>query len=146
MKKMLILFLIIFPVSYAEAQTPSQVYEEYNDRIIAGLSFEERLPYFSERRSAAMQNSLNETMKKYDMPRSEAIDALIKYPTGYVRCLSMSLVEEEITDNQATMTYANKDICDRDPALKIAQKRVITMVDEEGWKIDKIQMRFVSGP
>lgn len=93
-----------------------------------------------------MQNSLNETMKKYDMPRSEAIDALIKYPAAYARCYPISLIEEKITGNQATVIYTQKYDCKGDPIPNAPQKRRIKMVNEEGWKIDKITMVFESGP
>lgn len=146
MRKMLVLFLIIFPVSNAVAQTPSQVYEEYNNKMISGFSFEEKLSYFSKQKSEKIQNALNEAMKKYGLSRSEAIDASTKHPAAYGKCYPITLVEEKITGDQATVTYTQKYDCEGDPLPKAPQKRRIKMVNEDGWKIDKIAMVFESGP
>lgn len=146
MRKMLVLFLIIFPISNAEAQTPGQVYEEYNNKMISGFSFEEKLSYFSKQKSAEIQNALNEAMEKYDLSRSEAIDASTKYPAAYAKCYPISLMEEKITGDQATVTYTQKYDCKGDPLPNAPQKRRIKMVNEDGWKIDKITFVLESGP
>lgn len=142
MRKILVLFLIIFPVSYAEAQTPSQVYEEYNSRVISGASFEEGILYFSKRKWAKVEDAIAEVMKQGEKSRSEVIEIATTASQRIEKCMSISLLEEKITDDRATVIYTQKDDCNKDPSLTVADKRIIRMVNEDGWKIDEIEMAF----
>lgn len=142
MRKTLALFAIVFPISCAQAQTPREVYEEYRGREIAGLAFDGQSPYFSKRKWAEVEESLDEAVRQNNKSRAELMAFFSKFSQRIEKCMSITLLEETVTGNRAAVIYAQEDNCNKDPDVTVAPTRIVTMVDEDGWKIDEIEMTF----
>ena len=142
MKHIAALSLMLLLIACGEKKPPAEIYQEYNNRVISGLPFDEEIAYFSKRKALEIEEAIAKAMQQSNKTRPEIIAVFNSMAQKIEKCMSISLLEEMIDGNQATVTFSQKDTCNQDPDLKVAGKRIISMVDEDGWKIDEIDMAF----
>jgi hypothetical protein len=62
--------------SCSPEKSPSQVYSEYNDKVIEGISFEEDKSYFSKRKQIEVESKFPQYMKKMNKSKAQVIEFL----------------------------------------------------------------------
>ncbi len=125
-------------IGCAAEQTPSQVYDEYNARVIGGMPFEDEKAYYTKRKQDEVESRFPEYMKKMEKTREEVIAFYLEFSREHAKCKELRLVREAIDDGMAELEYAQTDICGNKPTTQ--EKQLIRMVNEGGWKIDDIEI------
>ena len=117
-------------------KSPSQVYIEYNSRVIAGLSFDDEKVYFSKRKQQEVESKMPQYMKQMTKSRNEVIAVYLEFSKSLAKCKEISLVSEVIETKKASLEFSQKDICGNESTS--TEKQVVKMVKEGGWKIDDV--------
>ncbi|MBV1909791.1 MAG: hypothetical protein KUG78_10755 [Kangiellaceae bacterium] len=117
-------------------KSPSQVYIEYNSRVIAGLSFDDEKVYFSKRKQQKVESKMPQYMKQMTKSRNEVIAVYLEFSKSLAKCKEISLVSEVIETKKASLEFSQKDICGNESTS--TEKQVVKMVKEGGWKIDDV--------
>ena len=115
---------------------PSQIYEEYNSRVIQGIDFDDEKAYFTKRKQEEVEAKMPQYMESMNKTRVEVIKVYLDFSRGLAKCKEIDLVKEEITGNTATLEYSQKDICGNESTSQ--EKQSIRMINENGWKIDDV--------
>ena len=115
---------------------PSQIYEEYNSKVIQGIGFDDEKAYFTKRKQEEVESKMPQYMKSMNKTRAEVIKVYLDFSRGLAKCKEITIVKEEITGNTATLEYSQKDICGNESASQ--EKQSIRMINENGWKIDDV--------
>lgn len=121
-----------------ESGSPSSIYEEYNGRVIEGISFEEERQYFSNSKLAEVEGSIQKYMAQMQKSRNEVIKFYLDFSHSVAKCKRIKLLKEEISAHDAVLTYAQVDTCGNHSEGKAAQ--TMRMVNENGWKIASIEI------
>lgn len=117
-------------------KSPSQVYIEYNSRVIAGISFDDEKVYFSKRKQQEVESKMPQYMKQMNKSRDEVIAVYLEFSKGLAKCKEISLVSEVIETEKASLEFSQKDTCGNESTS--TEKQVVKMVKEGGWKIDDV--------
>ena len=117
-------------------KSPSQVYIEYNSRVIAGLSFDDEKVYFSKRKQQEVESKMPQYMQQMTKSRNEVIAVYLEFSKSLAKCKEISLVSEVIETKKASLEFSQKDICGNESTS--TEKQVVKMVKEGGWKIDDV--------
>ena len=115
---------------------PSQIYEEYNSRVIQGIDFDDEKAYFTKRKQEEVESKMPQYMESMNKTREEVIKVYLDFSRGLAKCKEIALIKEEITGNTATLEYSQKDICGNESTSQ--EKQLILMINENGWKIDDV--------
>jgi hypothetical protein len=115
---------------------PSQIYEEYNSKVIQGIAFADEKAYFTKRKQEEVEAKMPQYMESMSKTRIEVIKIYLDFSRGLAKCKEIALVKEEITGNTATLEYSQKDICENESTSQ--EKQSIRMINENGWKIDDV--------
>ncbi len=115
---------------------PSQIYEEYNAKVIQGIDFDDEKTYFTKRKQEEVEAKMPQYMASMNKTREEVIKVYLAFSRGLAKCKEIALLKEEITGNTATLEYAQKDICGNESTSQ--EKQSIRMINEDGWKIDDV--------
>ncbi len=137
-KYIILLFIISQLIGCSSEKSPSQVYDEYNMKVINGLSFEEDKAYYSKRKQEEVESKFPQYMKQMGKSHTEVIEVYLNVSREVARCKEITLVSEVIDANIAILEYSQKDICGNESSSQENQK--IKMVNENGWKIDDIEI------
>lgn len=133
--------LILSLGACASPRDPSDVYEEYNQRVIAGMSFEEEMDYFTSRKRQEVEQQLPEMMSRTGRTRAEVIDVYQDFSRQMAKCTEITLAEERIEEATAYLVYDQRDTCGSESGTNEAGgKQSVRLVDEDGWKIDEVEI------
>ena len=119
-------------------KTPSQTYNEYNSKVISGLAFDDEKAYYTKRKVNEIELKFPQYMKKMKKSREEVIEFYSEFSREHAKCKELTLVRENINGNVATLEFSQKDICGNQSSTQ--EKQVIRMINEDGWKIDDIEI------
>jgi hypothetical protein len=117
-------------------KSPSQVYIEYNSKVIAGISYEDDKAYFSERKRREVESKMPQYIKQMNKSGDEVIALYLEFSRGLAKCKEISLVSEVIESDMASLEFSQKDICGNESTS--TEKQKIKMIKEGGWKIDDV--------
>ena len=137
--KSLSLFLIISVLIGCSAEKlPNQVYNEYNSKVMSGISYADDKAYYSKRKQQEVESKMPQYMKQMNKTRDEVIEVYLEVSRELAKCKEITLVNEVIESDTALLEYSQKDICGNDSASQ--EKQSIRMVNKGGWKIDDIEI------
>ncbi|TEU28647.1 hypothetical protein [Alkanindiges illinoisensis] len=117
---------------------PSTVYEQYNDKIIQGISYEEEKSYFTDAKQAEIEQKIPQYMQQMKKNREQVIQMYQSISQSVARCKKIRLLEERIDGNTAYLSYEQTDICN--PGSSHLQKQSVVMHNEQGWKIHQVEI------
>ncbi len=117
---------------------PGQVYQEYNSKVIDGMTFEEEKKYYSKRKQAEIEAKFPTYMKQMNKSRKEVIDFYLDFTSKHAKCKKLQLMTEIIKGDTAELVFLQTDICGNNSNTE--EKQIINMVYENGWKIDEIEI------
>ena len=117
-------------------QSPSQVYIEYNSRVIAGINYDDEKFYFSKRKRQEVESKMPQYMKQMNKSRDEVIAVYLEFSKGLAKCKEISLLSEAIATETASLEFSQRDVCGNESIS--TEKQVVKMVKEGGWKIDDV--------
>lgn len=115
---------------------PSQIYEEYNSKVIKGIGFDDEKAYFTKSKQEEVESKMPQYMATMNKNREEVIKVYLNFSRELAKCKDIALVREEITGNTAMLEYSQKDICGNETTSQ--EKQSVRMVNENGWKIDDV--------
>jgi hypothetical protein len=131
--------LILFLLSACSAEkSPGQVYEEYNSRVIQGISFDDDKAYYTERKQEEVESKMPQYMETMRKSRDEVVKIYLEFSRELAKCKEIALVKEVVDRNTAVLEYSQKDICGNESTSQ--EKQSIRMINEGGWKIDDIEI------
>ena len=117
-------------------QSPSQVYIEYNSRVIAGINYDDEKFYFSKRKRQEVESKMPQYMKQMNKSRDEVIAVYLEFSKALAKCKEISLLSESIATETASLEFSQRDVCGNESIS--TEKQVVKMVKEGGWKIDDV--------
>ena len=121
-----------------ESGSPSSIYEEYNARVIEGISFEAEKQYFSKSKLAEVEASFPRYMAQMKKSKEEVIKFYLDFSQSVAKCKRIKLLKEEPSAHGVVLTYAQVDTCGNHSEGKATQ--TVKMVKENGWKIASIEI------
>ncbi len=77
-------------------------------------------------------------MNQMNKSRDEVIEFYLKFSREMAKCKELTLAKEVIEADTTFLEYSQKDICGNESASQ--EKQMITMTNEDGWKIDDIEI------
>ncbi len=136
----LLLFAIVpvFLIECSAEKSPSQVYNEYNSKVIDGIGYDEDKAYYSKRKQEEVESKFPQYMGQMNKSRDEVIELYLSFSREVAKCKEITLVNEVIEGDTALLEYSQKDICGNESASP--EKQVIKMVKEGAWKIDDVEI------
>lgn len=133
--------LILALSACSSSKAPSAVYEEYNQRVIAGMSFEDEMEYYTRRKRLQVEEQFPELMSRMDRTRAEVIETYQRVSREVAKCMEITLADERIDGATALLVYDQTNTCEGTSADGGASgKQSIRMIDEGGWKIDEVEI------
>jgi hypothetical protein len=120
------------------ALKPSTVYEQYNEKVIHGITYEEEKSYFSHAKRAEVESKIPQYMQQMKKSREQVIQMYQKVSQSVAKCKKIRLTQERIEENTAYLTYEQRDICN--PSSAGQQKQSVVMHNEQGWKIHQVEI------
>lgn len=81
---------------------PSIIYEQYNEKVIRGISYEEEKSYYTESRQADMEQKIPQYMQQMKKSREQVIQMYQQVFQSAARCKKNHLSQERI---KATMIH-----------------------------------------
>jgi hypothetical protein len=138
MYKILMLPLFIALTGCGEVDSPNSVYEEYNTKVINGISFEEEKKYYSTSKLAEVESSFPRYMTQMKKSKEEVIKFYQDFSQSVAKCKSIKLTEEKEINKSIVLIYSQTDICGNKSGGN--EKQTVKMVNEDGWKIASIEI------
>lgn len=138
MRNILILSLLITLTGCGEKPSPSAVYEEYNAKVISGLSFEEEKEYYSKSKLAEVEASFPKYMAQMKKSKEEVVKFYQDFSQSVAKCKTIKLLKQQDSNNSTVLIYAQTDICGNESSGD--EKQTVKMVNENGWKIDSVEV------
>ncbi|MBB1440187.1 hypothetical protein H5202_16195 [Shewanella sp. SG41-4] len=137
--KYIILLSVIYQlIGCSSEESPSQVYEEYNIKVLNSISYEDDKAYYSKRKQEETESKFPQYLKQMGKSRDEVIEFYLNVSSEVARCKKITLASEVIDANTATLEYSQKDICGNQSSAE--EKQIIKMINEGGWKIDDVEI------
>jgi len=133
----LLLSLLLLSACSSE-KSPSQVYEEYNSRVIQGINYDDDKAYYTKRKQKEVESKMPQYMETMNKSREAVIKVYLKFSREVAKCKDIVLVKEIGDGNTAMLEYSQKDICGNESTSQ--EKQTIRMINEGGWKIDDIEI------
>lgn len=135
--KLILLSITLFLLAACSSdKSPSEVYEEYNAKVVQGINFVDDKAYYTKRKLKEVESKFPQYMKSMKKSREEVIEFYIDFSKKLAECKEIKLVKEVVENNTATLEYSQKDICGNESSSK--EKQTIRMIKEGGWKIDDV--------
>lgn len=133
------IILMLVTAGCQKPESPSSVYERYNEKVIAGISsYEEDASYYSARKRREVESKIPVLAKKMNKTREEVIRFYLDFSRAAAKCKKIELAREVIEGNVAYLTYNQTDICGNSSPGRETQK--VRLVNEGGWKIDEVEI------
>ena len=130
--------IISLLIGCAAEKSPSQIYSEYNTKVIDGISYVEDKAYYTKRKQEEVESKIPQYMKQMDKSRDEVIEFYLKFSREVAKCKEITLVNKVIEADTAFLEYSQKDICGNESTSQ--EKQMIRMINEDGWKIDDVEI------
>ena len=121
----------------SEPELPSQFYERYNQKVIDGISFAEDAAHFSAGKRAQVEARLA-ALPAGEQGREQMIAAYLQFSREVARCKALQLQSQQVEEQRAELVYAQTDRCGK--AAAEAETHKVTLVWEDGWKIDAVEI------
>ena len=137
-KLILWLILVLLLSGCSPEKSPSQVYDEYNTKVIVGINYDEDKTYYTKRKQEEVESKIPQYMAQMKKSRDDVIKFYLKFSREVARCKEITLVHEDIKGDTALLEYSQKDVCGNKSTSQ--EKQVIKMKKENGWKIDDIEI------
>lgn len=112
-------------------KSPDDIFQEYYRKAAAGLTVDEEKAFFSARKQQEMAS-------RRDAIEEPARTEVAAYIVKVFECSEIKLAEESISAGAALLTYNAVSICE--PTTGDTVKLRVPLVDENGWKIDDIEI------
>lgn len=119
-------------------KSPNHIYEEYNAKVIAGISYEEDKAYYTKRKQQEVESKFPQYMSQMNKSRDDVIEFYLKLSRELTKCKEVTLDKEVIEGDTALLEYSQKDVCGNEPATTGKQK--VRLKNEGGWKIDEVEI------
>ena len=120
--------------------SPHEVYANYNSLQKNGITFEEMTSYYTSKAKQRMDAYISENMIQWNKTREEVIEIQLSFTQSLSKCKEITLLDEKINGEIASLTYAQTDICGNDSGRDERQK--IELIYKNGWKIERINFDF----
>jgi hypothetical protein len=130
--------MLFFLLACSSEKSPSQIYEEYNSRVIRGINYDDDKAYYTKRKQEDVESKIPQYMETMKKSRDEVIEVYLDFSRELAKCKEIVLVKEVIDRSTAVLEYAQKDICGNESSSQ--EKQSIQMINEGGWKIDDIEI------
>ena len=127
-----ILFLLLIGCNRSES--PRGVYDRFVQLEISGITAEQFMSAYSQRKQVGIEAAINELMEKDGWSRAQVLEKTLPLFQSIAKCKNLNFLNEEINGKKATLSYKSTDDC-TEGEINI-KKEVIYMVYENGWKID----------
>ena len=138
LKPLLLSVILVLLIGCSSEKTPGQVYDEYNSKVINGISFNDDKAYYSKRKQAEVESKFPGYMERMDKSREEVIEVYLNFSRELAKCKELKLESEDIYGEKAFLKYSQKDICGN--ATDREERQLIRMIKEGGWKIDDVEI------
>lgn len=138
MRKIITLVLFINLIGCGGKGSPSELYEEYNSKVINGVPFDEEKKYYSKSKLKRLEETFPKYMEQMNKSKEEVIEFYQEFSQSVAKCKSIKLIEEERSGNNVTLVYLQKDICNNES--RHDEKQTVTMINENGWKIMTVEI------
>ena len=127
-----ILFLLLTGCNRSES--PRGVYDRYVQLEVSGITAEQFMSAYSQRKQLGIEASINELMEKNGWSHDQVLERVLPIFQTIAKCKNLNFLNEEINGKKATLAYKSTDDCTKGEVN--IKKEVIYMVYENGWKID----------
>ncbi|WP_196140832.1 hypothetical protein [Aliikangiella sp. G2MR2-5] len=136
----LIASLMVASSGCSQQKSPSEVYDEYNSKVIEGIGYQEDLAYFTQRKQREAEAKLQQYMKQMKKSREQVIATYLEFSREAAKCKKIDLVSETLENDTAILEYSQQDICGN--ASTGPEKQIVHMKMEQRWKIDSIEINL----
>lgn len=137
--KFLSLTLIILSLIGCSAEkSPSKVYNEYNSKVIDGISFYEDKAYYTKRKQQEVESRFPQYMKQMNKSRDEVVEFYLNLSREVAKCKEITLASEVIEGDIALLEYTQTDVCGNESVSP--EKQIVRMKKEGGWKVDDVEI------
>lgn len=121
----------------SEGDTPQAAYAAYHRGIADGMSFEQETAWYSARNRDYVESRIDALMERTNRSRDEVLAYYLNFTREYARCVEIELMAAKVDGLQAELRYRQSNRCDAEALLP---ERQIYMVNENGWKIDRMEL------
>lgn len=136
--KGLLVFLLMCSVAACGApESPTDVYEAYNAKVVSGLDFNQEKEFFSTKKNAEIEQKIVQYMGQMNKGREEVIAFYMDFSRSVAKCKEIKLLDERTEGNSTFLLYEQKDVCGNSGDN---ERQSIYMVNEGGWKIDSVEI------
>ncbi len=146
MKSAMGVFCIVFLMTMGsvaqsvEAGEALDVFNEYDAKVKTGLTFEEQQAYFTARKN----NEVSENLKQYSAQMkktvAEVTRIMLTVAQRMANCEKTTFVSQYVEKDKATLIFDLEDGCSEEGETADLLKQTVLMVQENGWKIDAIEV------
>jgi len=127
-----ILFFLL--VGCNRSESPRGVYDRYVQLEVSGITAEQFMSAYSQRKQLDIEVAINELMEKNGWSHDQVLERVLPIFQSIAKCKNLNFLNEDINGKKATLSYKSTDDCTKGE-INI-KKEVIYMVYENGWKID----------
>lgn len=120
------------------AQSPSEVYLEYQTRSAEGITIDEDMSYWTSARVATLEDKIVSLAQRMEKSREEAIEFYLDFSRKTAACSAFEVLEERVEDTEAYLVLESRDVCQ--PDLVDPSTHKVKLVFEKGWKIDDVEI------
>ena len=131
---------LILSCTKESTSTPHEVYTNYYSHQKNDITFEEMKSYFTSKAKQRMEAYISENMIQWNKTREEVIEIYLSFTQSLSKCKEITLLDEKINGEIASLTYAQTDICGNDSDRDEGQK--IELIYKKGWKIERVSFDF----
>jgi hypothetical protein len=121
------------------SETPAETHRRITSQEATVSTFEELKASYSKRKQAQMDSELSSQAQLSGKSKEQIMAASLKLFRRFADCKRLKLVGEEVNGSRAILTYENSDTCfSKEPNVN---REIVHMVNENGWKIDEIEIK-----
>lgn len=134
---------LLFSTGIAHAFQPSEalkLFNEYDAKMKTGLSFEEQQTYFTARKNEEVRENLKQYSTQMKKSVEEVTRIMLTVAQRMANCEKTTFVSEKVEKDKATLIFDVEDSCGEEGAATDLLKQTVLMVQEDGWKIDTIDI------
>lgn len=129
-----IVLIIFFINGCSQDESPRGTYERYVQLEISGITVEQFIVSYSERKQLEIEEAVKTQMEKNGLNREQTLQRFLPIFRSLAKCKNLDFLDEKIEGNKATISYKSTDDCMKGQIN--VKKEIIYMVYESGWKID----------
>ncbi|MEO4046968.1 hypothetical protein AAFN46_07725 [Pseudomonas sp. CAU 1711] len=139
MRHLFMLTLLASVTGCQNEESPSAFYERYNESTAAGITtLEEDARFYSSRKNRELDAKILSLMKATSKTKEDVVRLYLDVSKSVARCKEIHLEQETVAGDTAHLVYSQTDICGNTSTEPETQN--VWLVDENGWKIDKVEI------